>query len=221
MILPCCGLGKGQLLASLRRRAMMTTLAFDSLRFARRLRDAGVPEPQADAQAELMAEAFGFYADNILTKDHFEAVLDAKLAARFAQQDAKFDKRFADIDRRFTEQDAKFDKRFADIDRRFAEQDAKFDRCFAEQDAKFDKRFIEQDAKFDKRFIEQGAKFDKRFAEQDAKVFGYFSDQNARFEGRFGKLEISQRVHTWMLGFLVFTLGVPQVQTWLTSAGVF
>ena len=62
-----------------------------------------VPEPQADAQAELMAEAFGFYADNILTKDHFEAVLDAKLEARFAQQDAKFDKRFADIDTRFAE----------------------------------------------------------------------------------------------------------------------
>jgi len=85
---------------------MMATLAFDSLRFARRLREAGVPEPQADAQAELMAEAFGFYADNILTRDHFEAVLDA----RFAQQDAKFDKRFA-------EQDAKFESRFSKLER--------------------------------------------------------------------------------------------------------
>ena len=91
----------------------MATLAFDSLRLARRLREAGVPEPQADAQAELMAEAFGFYADNILTRDHFEAVLDA----RFAQQDAKFDKRFADIDRRFSEQDAKFESRFSKLER--------------------------------------------------------------------------------------------------------
>ena len=62
---------------------------------------APVPESQADAQAELMAEACGFYADNILTKDHFEAVLDAKLDARFAQQDAKFEKHFAEIDRHF------------------------------------------------------------------------------------------------------------------------
>ena len=77
----------------------MVTLAFDSLRYARRLRDAGVPEPQADAQAELMAEAFGFYAENILTKDHFEAVLDAKLDARFEQQDAKFEGRFSKQDR--------------------------------------------------------------------------------------------------------------------------
>jgi len=98
---------------------MMATLAFDSLRFARRLREAGVPEPQADAQAELMAEAFGFYADNILTRDHFEAVLDA----RFAQQDAKFDKRFADID-----------TRFAEIDRRFVEQELKFESRFGQLD---------------------------------------------------------------------------------------
>ncbi|MDO8862603.1 hypothetical protein Q6D67_12905 [Haliea sp. E1-2-M8] len=93
-----------------------------------------------------MAEAFGFYAENILTKDHFEAVLDAKLDARFAQQDAKFDKRFA----------------------------------------------------------EQGAKF-----------FGCFSDQIARFEGRFGKMERTQYLHTWMLGILVVAIVVPQVQAWL------
>ena len=90
----------------------MTTMAFDSLRFARRLKEAGVPEPQADAQAELMAEAFGFYAENILTRDHFEAVLDA----RFAAQDAKFEARFA-------AQDAKFEARFAAQDARFAKLD--------------------------------------------------------------------------------------------------
>lgn len=98
----------------------MTTLAFDSLRYARRLREAGVPEPQADVQAELMAEAFGFYADNILTKDYFEAVLEARLSARFAEQDARLDKRFAEVD-----------KRFSEIDRRFVEQDTKFESRFS------------------------------------------------------------------------------------------
>ena len=38
----------------------MSSLAFDSLRFARRLKEAGVPEKQAEALAELMAETFGF-----------------------------------------------------------------------------------------------------------------------------------------------------------------
>lgn len=75
-----------------------------------------VPEPQADVQAELMAETFGIYADNILTKDYFEAVLKARLDARFAQQDARLDKRFA-------------------------EQEAKFLGCFAERNSKFESHF--------------------------------------------------------------------------------
>lgn len=179
----------------------MTTLAFDSLRYARRLREAGVPEPQADVQAELMAEAFGFYADNILTRDHFEAVLDARLDARFAQQDAKFEKRFSDLD-------AKFEKRFSDLD-------AKFERQFSDLDAKFERRFADLDATLDKRFGEQNVTFDKRFTEQDAKFFGCFGDQNARFEARFGKLERTLFLHTWMLGIIVVVLVVPQLQVWL------
>ncbi len=72
----------------------MSSLAFDSLRFARRLREAGVPEMQAEAQAELMAEAFGFYVDNLVTKDY----LDARLDARFSEQDARLEARFAQQD---------------------------------------------------------------------------------------------------------------------------
>ena len=39
----------------------MESMTFDSLRYARRLKTAGVPEPQAEAHAEAMAEAFGFF----------------------------------------------------------------------------------------------------------------------------------------------------------------
>jgi len=167
----------------------MTSMAFDTLRYNRRLLEAGVPEPQAEVQAELMAEAFGFYADNLLTKDHFTEVLNARFSEfgalqdlRFAEQDAKFDKRLAAIDQRFIEQDAKFDKRFAAIDQRFLEQDTKFD-----------KRFLEQDAKSDKRFAEQDAKWELRFAQMNRTLF----------------------LHTWMLGILVVAIVVPQLQVWL------
>jgi hypothetical protein len=112
----------------------MTTLAFDTLRYARRLKEAGVPEPQAEVQAELMAEAFGFYADNLLTKDHFTEVLNARFAeqeakfeARFAQMDGKFEQRFAEqdvrIERRFAALIEKLDTRFTAIDTRSARQD--------------------------------------------------------------------------------------------------
>lgn len=105
----------------------MTTLAFDTLRYARRLREAGVPEPQAEVQAELMAEAFGFYADNLLTRDHFTAVMDA----RFSEQDARTEQRFA-------KQDAMFEARFS-------KQDAMFEARLAEQSAMFEARFARLD----------------------------------------------------------------------------
>ncbi len=72
----------------------MTTVQFDTLRYARRLKAVGVAEDQAEVQAELMAEAFGFYVDNIVTKDYLDATLDA----RFAQQDARIETRFAQVE---------------------------------------------------------------------------------------------------------------------------
>ncbi|MDP5063469.1 MAG: CCDC90 family protein [Haliea sp.] len=68
----------------------MTAVQFDTLQYARRLRAAGVAQEQAEVQAELMAEAFGFYVDNLVTKDYLDV--------RFAQQDAKIDARFAHVE---------------------------------------------------------------------------------------------------------------------------
>jgi hypothetical protein len=59
----------------------------------------GVPEAQAEAQAELMAEAFVYNMDSLVTRDYLEECLDA----RFAAQDLKVEKRFNDIDIRFSD----------------------------------------------------------------------------------------------------------------------
>jgi hypothetical protein len=93
----------------------MAAIAFDTLKFARRLKDVGVPEAQAEAQAELMAEAFVFNMDALVTKDYLEQCLDA----RFAAQDARLDKKFA-------AQDARLDKKFAAQDARLADHDLQF-----------------------------------------------------------------------------------------------
>ncbi len=94
----------------------MSALAFDSLKFARRLKEAGVPEQQAEAQAEVMAETFGFYVDNLVTKDY----LDARLDARFSEQDGRITQRFADqdarIEARFAQQDLYIEQRLSRID---------------------------------------------------------------------------------------------------------
>ena len=128
----------------------MATIAFDTLKFARKLKDAGVPENQAVAQAEIMAEAFLLNMDALVTTDYLDA--------RFAEQDAR-------MDTRFVEQDARMDARLAElearIDTRFAEQDARMDTRFVEHDARIDVRFTDLDARF--------ARIDVRFAEMDGK----------------------------------------------------
>ncbi len=101
----------------------MATLAFDSLRYARRLREAGVPESQAEAQAELMAEAFGFYADNIVTRDY----LDAELRAGFGAQEQRFEQ----VGSRFNQVDSKFgqiEQRFEQVDDRLDKLDARLEK---------------------------------------------------------------------------------------------
>lgn len=117
----------------------MAAIAFDTLKFARKLKDAGVPENQAEAQAEIMAEAFLLNMDALVTTDYLDA--------RFAEQDAR-------MDTRFVEQDAR-------MDIRFAEHDARLDTRFVEHDARIDVRFTDLDARF--------ARIDIRFAEMDGK----------------------------------------------------
>lgn len=65
----------------------MSAITFDTLRAARRLKEAGVPPQQAEAQAEIMAEAFVQNVDNLVTRDY----LDVRLAQQDAQNDVKFE----------------------------------------------------------------------------------------------------------------------------------
>ena len=107
-------------------------LALDTLEYAKRLREAGFSESQAEGQAHALAAAM---TDSIATKQdlrELEARMDARFAqvgARFSQVDARFeylerhlDTRLAEQERRlelrFTEQTARFDGRLADLERR-------------------------------------------------------------------------------------------------------
>ena len=82
----------------------MAAIAFDTLKAARHLIEAGMPPRQAEAQAEVMAEAFVFNVDSLVTKDY----LDARLDARFIEQDARIDKRFGEVELQFARVDGKF-----------------------------------------------------------------------------------------------------------------
>ena len=79
----------------------MAITTFDTLKFVKRLQQAGVPAQQAEVQAEVLTEAFMVNLDNLVTKDY--------LAARFAEQEARFETRLAQLEARL---DGKIDSNF-------------------------------------------------------------------------------------------------------------
>ena len=90
---------------------MKKSLAIDTLRFAKRLEEAGTPRSTADAMAEALNDEL---VDHQLTKaDLAEALLP--IHKQLASVDGKFnamDARFNAMDARFNALDAKFDAKF-------------------------------------------------------------------------------------------------------------
>ena len=109
----------------------MSAIGFDTLKFARKLKQAGVPERQAEAQAEVLGEAFLYNLNEIVTRDY----LDTRLAPVYARLDGidarldGIDARLDGIDARLDRMDARLDgidARLNQIDQRFVEIDGKF-----------------------------------------------------------------------------------------------
>jgi hypothetical protein len=109
----------------------MSAIGFDTLKFARKLKEAGVPDKQAEAQAEVLGEAFLYNLDEIVTRDYLDSRL-APVNARLDGIDARLDgmdARFDSIDARLDRMDARFDGVDAHLNR--------IDQCFIETDGKF------------------------------------------------------------------------------------
>jgi hypothetical protein len=90
----------------------MGAVAFDTLKFANRLKDAGVPDKQAEAESLALAEVFEVNLRELATKDDLRSglsELDAKIDKVAATLDAKIDKVAATLD-------AKIDKTSASLE---------------------------------------------------------------------------------------------------------
>ncbi|MFN2377700.1 MAG: hypothetical protein ABR538_14270 [Candidatus Binatia bacterium] len=89
-------------------------MALDTLAYARRLRQAGFSEQQAEGQAEALAAAM---TDTLATKQDL-MLLRQDAEVRFSQVDARFEYLERHIDTRFAEQEARIDAKLADLERR-------------------------------------------------------------------------------------------------------
>jgi hypothetical protein len=62
----------------------MATVTFDTLKFANRLKAAGVPEKQAEAEAEVLAEVLAVSLKELTTKGDLK-LLEASLCQQMAE----------------------------------------------------------------------------------------------------------------------------------------
>ena len=119
--------------------APMSTVAFDTLAYANRLKEAGVPPEQAEAHVAAQAD---FLTQHILsevaTKDDLrtlKADLKSGMDERFGEVDARFaeiDVRFEQVDTRLAEMKGDIDVRFERVDTRLAEIKGEMGTGFAE-----------------------------------------------------------------------------------------
>ena len=87
-------------------------------------------------QAEILAEAFVYNMDTLVTKDYLDARLDmrfaeqdARLETRLLEQDSRNNLRFSRLEEKLDGQEQKFtgiDKNFAIIGQKFAAMDVQF-----------------------------------------------------------------------------------------------
>ena len=79
--------------------------AFDTLGYAKRLRDSGVPQPQAEAHAEAARD---FVMAELVTKTDLQTNLQV-LSAHFDAKLANFDVKLANFDAKLANMDVKLD----------------------------------------------------------------------------------------------------------------
>ena len=123
--------------------------AFDTLGYAKRLRDGGVPGEQAEAHAEaardfIMAELFT-KTDSLAMRQDIEVMhlgVDGRLTSFKQDMDGRFAALKQDMDSRFASFKQDMDGRFAalkqDMDARFAAFKQEFDARFAILESKID-----------------------------------------------------------------------------------
>jgi hypothetical protein len=153
--------------------------------------EVGVPEKQAEMQAELMVEAFVYNMDSLVTRDYLDA--------RFAEQETR-------IEARFAEQDAR-------IDTRFAEQNLQIEARSAEQDARFEERF----ELIDQRFADLESGFGVRLDAGLNELQALFVAQNASNDISFAQIKGQFTLHNWILGAIAASTVLPTLHSLLIA----
>ena len=141
---------------------MTMPIKFDTLEYARRLAEAGIPADQADAHAQALSDALAT-----------ASVTPAELVLVRSELLARMDTLKSEV--------------YARMDRLKVEIDARFDQLKVEIDARFDQLKVGIDARFDQ--LKVGT--DARFERVEARLDGFearLDGLEARFESKLRPL---------------------------------
>ena len=109
-------------------------IALDTLAYAKRLREVGFSEEQAEGQAQALAAAM---SDTFASKQDLRE-LEARIESRFVQVDARFEY----LERHFDTRLAELEKR---VETRLVELDKRMEVRLAEQAVRFDARMLDME----------------------------------------------------------------------------
>ncbi len=144
-------------------------IALDTLVYARRLREAGFSEQQAEGQARALAAAM---TDSLATKQDLRE-FDARIDARFVRIDGRFEYLQKHVDARLEELEKRFETRLE------------------EQEKRLGTRLGEQEKRIETRLGEQEKRLEIRFSEQAALVGGQLADLERRVTLRLGAITVA------------------------------
>jgi hypothetical protein len=143
--------------ASFLNEAATMAVALDTLAYARRLREAGFSEQQAEGQAEALAFAM---TDTLATKVDLQALATRQDLQAFAtKQDLQAFATKQDLQAFATKQELQAFATKRDLET--------FER---RMDAKLEEKFLEADRRLDLRFEQHTAKFDARLADLERRM---------------------------------------------------
>ena len=161
----------------------MPAVAFDTLRFTKRLLDAGVALELASATAEAFKEAsseadLATHRDIELLQGDIEQVkvsierLEERMDARFAQADTKMETRLAQMDSK--------------MEAGFSQMDAKMEAGLAQANTKMETRIAQMDAKMETRF----AQVESRLDQVDTNLNGRIDSMEQRMTIKLGGMMV-------------------------------
>ena len=193
----------------------MEVTVIDTLRYADRLKAAGIQANQAEAMSRALNEEL---TGGVATKDdigHAVDTLDGKLADAVEHLETKIEGDIGRLETKIESEIGRLETKFeSDIGRLETKIESDIGHAVAEMkgeldtmDAKFDAKFSAMDAKFDAKFNAMDGKFDAKINAMDGKFDAKFDAMDEKFDSLRDRVD-SQGRYVFMVLALIAALGL-------------